>query len=113
MCDEEIIEWKVEAQGVIHDVQSHVNSIKISDQLESDETEIFLNLETKEGERFCVRLNADGFAVVGKGFDNKEDEDLEVEHYETPYSLLSSISKEFTQSFGNSLMDRLKDLEQQ
>lgn len=113
MCDEGIIEWKVEAQGVIHDIKSHVNSIKISDQLVTDETKIFLNLETKEGEKYCVRLNAEGFAVVGKTFDNKDDEDSEVQHFETPYTLLSSISKEFTQSFGNSLIAQLKNLEQE
>lgn len=112
MCEEEIMDWRVEAQGVINDIQGHVNSIKISDQLSSSETEIYLNLETKEGKRFCILLNGDGFSVVGNSYDNKDDEHAEVEHYETPYSLLSSISKEFTQSFGNCLMDKLKDLEQ-
>lgn len=114
MCDEEeIIDWKTEAQGVINDIKAHVDSILISEVLQSDETKIYLNVVTLEHETFCVRLDAEGFIVAGKGQDSQDLETAEEEAqmYETPYSLLSAISKKFTESFGNRLITELSKLE--
>lgn len=117
MSDEEIIDWHKEAEGIIYDIQPHVNILevsKISKNLMPDEAEIFLNLETKEGKRYTVRLSSEGFAIVGNEFDCKAEEDMEdLISYETPYALLQTISKEFTNSFGNSLIAKLSKLQEQ
>uniref|UniRef100_A0A336L688 CSON005418 protein n=1 Tax=Culicoides sonorensis TaxID=179676 RepID=A0A336L688_CULSO len=113
MCDEEeIIEWKTEAQGVINDVKAHVSSIEVSAVLESNERKIYLNVVTLEDEKYCIRLDNEGFIVVGKEFDTTNLEDEESQVFETPYSLLSSISKKFTESFGNRLISELNKLQQ-
>lgn len=113
MCDEEeIIDWKTEAQGVINDVKVHLSSIQVSNVLPSDETKIYLNVVTLENESFCIRLSNEGFIVAGNGIDSQNMEKDESEVYETPYSLLSAISKKFTESFGNRLISELNKLEQ-
>lgn len=113
MCDdEEKSDWRTEAAGVIHDIKVHVKNIHISEQMVSDETQIYLNLVTLEDARFCIRLDNTGFKVAGKDFDNQELEMMEQDTFETPYSLLSSISKKFTESFGNRLISELNKLKQ-
>lgn len=113
MCDEEeIIDWKTEAQGVINDVKAHVRSIEVSDVLKSDATKIYLNLVTLENQSYCIRLDNEGFIVAGQGMDSQDLESAEESQvYETPYSLLSVISKKFTESFGNRLINELGKLE--
>lgn len=113
MSDEEqIIDWQTEAQSVINDVKTHVSSIQISDLLKSDQTKIYLNVVTLESEDYCVRLDREGFIVAGHGKDSQDLEGEETQKYETPYSLLSTISKKFTESFGNRLISELNKLKQ-
>ncbi|XP_063697313.1 uncharacterized protein LOC134828215 [Culicoides brevitarsis] len=110
--DEEIIDWKSEALAVVNDIKDHVSGIELSNVLPSDETKIYLNVTTIEGEIFCIRLNSEGFLISGHGKDSRASEALENQQiYETPYSLLSAISKKFTESFGNRLINELSKLE--
>lgn len=112
MCDaEEILDWAKEAQAVINDVKAHVNSIQVSAVLKSDETKIYLNVVTLENSNFCIRLDSGGFTLAGREKDCQELEGVEADVYETPYSLLSAISKKFTESFGNRLISELSKLE--
>lgn len=113
MCDqEEISDWRTEALGVINDIKAHVSSIQVSDALKSDETKIYLNIVTLESENYCIRLDREGFVVAGRGSDSQDLEAEESQVYETPYSLLSAISKKFTESFGNRLINELSKLKQ-
>lgn len=105
MSDEEVDNWREEAKSVINDIKGHVMNIQISEALENTDQKIYLNLTTLENSQYCIELSSSGFRVVGKSFDNIN---LDGESYfETPYSLLSSISPQFHQSFGNALLIKL------
>ncbi|XP_018333214.1 GSK3-beta interaction protein-like [Agrilus planipennis] len=102
--------WKLEAEAVIGDIKDHVNEIKICDKLASTNQTIFFNIETLEGNKVCVELSSFGFRVVGSNYDATDLSDNQTECFETPYSLLSSISAGFANSFGNSLAEKLNTL---
>ncbi|XP_053979952.1 GSK3-beta interaction protein [Hylaeus anthracinus] len=106
VLDEE--QWKHEAQAVINDVKQHVIDIKVSEKLRSTNQRIYLNLITLEGLKFCIELSAAGFSIVGNQHDDRSNTGNV--HFETPYCLLDSISPEYKNSFGNSLLDKLKKL---
>lgn len=109
VLDEE--QWRLEAQAVINDVKKHVQELKVSEQLISTNRAIYLNLITLEGLRFCVELSASGFAIVGNRHDDTSN--TSNERFETPYSLLDFVSPRYRESFGNSLLDKLKKLQDQ
>ncbi|XP_043252388.1 GSK3-beta interaction protein [Colletes gigas] len=104
VLDEE--QWKHEAQAVIDDVKQHVTDIKVSETLRSTNQLIYLNLTTLEGLKFCIKLSSAGFSVVGNQHDDTSNTGNE--HFETPYSLLDLVSPQYRNSFGNSLLDKLK-----
>lgn len=101
-------QWKLEAQAVISDVKQHVAEIKLSEKLTSTNQFIYLNLTTLEGSKFCVQLSGAGFSVVGNRHDDTSNAGNE--YFETPYSLLDSVSPQYRNSFGNLLFDKLKKL---
>lgn len=101
-------QWRLEAQAVIDDVKNHVQDLRVSERLTSTSQVVYLNLITLEGLRFCVELSAAGFAVVG----NRHDDVSNVgdERFETPYGLLDFVSPQYRNSFGNELLNKLKEL---
>jgi len=111
-CEETFLDedgWKEEARGIIRDVEKYVQEVCVSDVLASDRGTIFLNLTTRENNRYTVELNSQGFKVVGASYDTN---DLAKEViYETPYSLLDSISPAYRQAFGDDLTDQLLKLQ--
>lgn len=109
LLDEE--QWRLEAQAVINDVRKHVQNLKVSERLQSTNQVIYLNLTTLEGLRFCVELSPVGFTIVGNQHDDTSN--VGTERFETPYSLLDFISPQYRNSFGNSLLDKLKQLSEQ
>ena len=106
-------QWRIEAQAIINDVRGHVRELRIA-SIPSSNHAIHLNLTTLEGLEFCVRLSPQGFSIVGNRHectDNTSSEDDDsAEYYETIYGLLNSISPQYRNSFGNSLLDRLQEL---
>lgn len=101
-------QWRLEAQALINDVKSHVKNIRVSENLESSEKIIYLNVTTLEDENFCVELSAAGLSIVGhKHDDTSEKGDV---FFETPYSLLDFISPQYRNSFGNLLLRKLNAL---
>ena len=85
--------WREEAEAVIADISSMVNSITISSILPCDESGIYLNVETKENSSFTIEMSTAGFRVCGNQLDLiEENDDQEKIYYETPYALLDSIS---------------------
>ncbi|XP_020297838.1 GSK3-beta interaction protein [Pseudomyrmex gracilis] len=109
VLDEE--QWRLEAQAVINDVRKHVQDLKVSERLTSTNQIIYLNLTTLEGLRFCVELSAAGFTIVGNRHDDTSNTGNE--RFETPYSLLDFVSPQYRNSFGNTLLDKLKELSSQ
>lgn len=105
LCGEE---WRTEATAIINDVQDHVTEINIADGTINEDQVIHLNLTTKENERYCIELTAQGFRVVGKDYDKTDV--LSAEYFETPYALLDKLSPLYRQAFGNSLASKLLDL---
>uniref|UniRef100_W8AKG9 GSK3-beta interaction protein n=1 Tax=Ceratitis capitata TaxID=7213 RepID=W8AKG9_CERCA len=116
--DDEIINWEEEAIAIIKDVSPHVASIDISRQLPNNESKVYLNVRTIEGQDFSVQVSSIGFRVVGNAFDtidaDKEEinEDEEEMVYETPYALLDKISPRYVESFGNQLCKQLLSVQQ-
>lgn len=109
ILDEE--QWKLEAQAVINDIKNHVNDVKVSDKLCSTNQVIYLNLTTLENLKFCIELSSAGFTIVGNQHDDTSNKGNE--YFETPYSLLEFVSPQYRNSFGNALLDKLKELSQE
>lgn len=101
-------QWKLEAQAIINDVKQHVTDIKISEKLRNNNQFFYLNLTTLEDLKFCIELSSAGFTIVGNEHDKISNR--ESEHFETPYSLLNFVSSRYRDSFGNSLVHKLKQL---
>lgn len=64
--DEEEIDFRKEAQGAIKDISFTVDHIKVSDQLPSSLECVYLNIQTKEKNNYCVQLCIQGFRVSKK-----------------------------------------------
>ncbi|XP_049828939.1 GSK3-beta interaction protein-like [Schistocerca gregaria] len=101
--------WKEEASSVINDIKDHVKDVHVSQKLKSNNKFIYLNLTTEEEENFCIELSGAGFRIVGNTFD--DDSQPRTKIYETPYSLLDEISPKYRESFGTSLVNKLKALQ--
>ena len=117
--------WKNEAAGVIKDISSYVNSVAVAENLPCSNSQIFLNLVTKENKNFTVALNPEGFKIVGFCLDTIDTDGYDdllstfsfidilfrETVYETPYSLLDNISPAYREAFGNHLTDKLLKLQ--
>jgi hypothetical protein len=106
--DERILngeEWTVEALAVIHDVKDHVLEIVIADRSVNNDQLIHMNLTTKEKQRYCIELTAQGFRVVG--YDYNQIDVSSDDYFETPYALLDKLSPLYRQAFGDSLVSKL------
>ena len=55
---------RIEANGVVKEVAYAVKSVQLSEKLENTDEQIFMNLESKECNIYCVRLSIQGFKVV-------------------------------------------------
>lgn len=107
---EELQNWEAEATAVIADVKSHCKYISIS-ELNRNENEIYLNIETYEGSKHSIRMSAEGFQIVGNDFSTITIEVINSAIiYETPYALLSDISAGYINSFGNDLVNKLNQI---
>lgn len=105
-------QWRLEAQAVINDVRKHVQDFRVSERLISTNQLIYLNLTTLEGLQFCVEMSAAGFTIIGNQHDDRSNMG-DNQRFETPYSLLNFVSPQYRSSFGNLLLDKLKELNDQ
>lgn len=108
--------WKEEAEAVIHDVKDQVKDIKISEKLQSTNSCIYLNLTTVEDLKFTVELSPQGFVVVAKDLHDTvqvETPSENLTYFETPYSLLDSVSPGYREAFGKSLASQLRKISQE
>jgi hypothetical protein len=102
-------QWKLEAEGVIQDISSGLKTATVSSILPISDCSIYINIETLEGDTFCIELSTMGFTVVGKEFDTKDIS--ERKYYETPYSILDSLSPLYRANFYQRLSDKLEDVQ--
>lgn len=73
---------------------------------------VYINVKTLEDKEICIYLNSEGFKVVGFSFDccdNEDDQDNET-IYETIYACIQKFSPGYTKSFGDELVNKLKEL---
>lgn len=54
-------EWKHEIKAVISDVKDYVKEISIAEEIPCSNSEIYCNITTFEGEKFCIELTSSGF----------------------------------------------------
>ncbi|XP_059816469.1 GSK3-beta interaction protein isoform X2 [Mobula hypostoma] len=105
----DVKDMRVEAEAVVNDVNFAVNHMAVSKMLPIREDVAFINVETKERNRYCLELTEAGLRVVAHGFD-QVDESLSMQYHETIYSLLESLSPAYRDAFGNALLQRLEAL---
>ena len=102
-----------EVDLLIKDVQFALNTIQLSETLTQSPHEVYLNIETKEAEKFTIQLTPQGFKVVGHQLNenNVEGSAKYPSSFETIYALLEHISPSFVDLFGNALKKKLEDLQ--
>ncbi|XP_029349641.1 GSK3-beta interaction protein [Echeneis naucrates] len=107
----DVKDMRLEAEAVVNDVLFAVTQMHVSQSLNSELDVAYINVETREGNLYCLELTEAGLRVVGYAFD-QVDEDLSDQYYETVYSLLDTLSPGYTEAFGNALLQRLENLKQ-
>ncbi|XP_034015299.1 GSK3-beta interaction protein [Thalassophryne amazonica] len=107
----DVKDMRLEAEAVVNDVLFAVTEMHVSQSLGSALDVAYINVETREGNRYCLELTEAGLRVVGYAFDHV-DEDLSTQYHETVYSLLDSLSPGYREAFGNALLQRLESLKQ-
>ncbi|XP_061553058.1 GSK3-beta interaction protein [Phycodurus eques] len=109
LCD--VKDMRLEADAVVNDVLFAVAQMHVSNNLNNSSDVAYINVETREGNRYCLELTEAGLRVVGYAF-NKVDDDLSTQYHETVYSLLDTLSPGYREAFGNALLQRLESLKQ-
>lgn len=107
----DVKDMRLEAEAVVNDVLFAVAEMHVSQSLTSASDVAYINVETREGNRYCLELTEAGLRVVGYAFD-QVNEDLGTQYHETVYSLLDTLSPGYREAFGNALLQRLERLQQ-
>ncbi|XP_072221227.1 GSK3-beta interaction protein [Leuresthes tenuis] len=107
----DVKDMRLEAEAVVNDVLFAVAEMHVSQSLTSASDVAYINVETREGNRYCLELTEAGLRVVGYAFD-QVNEDLNTPYHETVYSLLDTLSPGYREAFGNALLQRLERLQQ-
>ncbi|XP_075387720.1 GSK3B-interacting protein isoform X2 [Tenrec ecaudatus] len=103
----DVKDMRLEAEAVVSDVLFAVNSMRVSRSLRCADDMAYINVETREGSRYCLELTE----VVGYAFDQVDD-NIQTPYHETVYSLLDTLSPAYREAFGNALLQRLEALKQ-
>ncbi|XP_075700205.1 GSK3B-interacting protein [Rhinoderma darwinii] len=105
----EVKDMRLEAEAVVNDVLFAVSNMFVSKNLSCAVDMAYINVEIKEGTRYCLELTDAGLRVVGFAFDQVDDGGHS-QYHETIYSLLDSLSPAYREAFGNALLRRLEAL---
>lgn len=107
----DVKDMRLEADAVVSDVLFAVTDMYVSLSLGRAPDVAYINVETREADRYCLELTEAGLRVVGYAFD-QVNEDLDTQYHETVYSLLDTLSPGYREAFGNALLQRLERLKQ-
>ncbi|XP_076017734.1 GSK3-beta interaction protein [Genypterus blacodes] len=107
----DVKDMRLEAEAVVSDVMFAVTEMYVSSSLNSASDVAYINVETRERNRYCLELTEAGLRVASYSFDHV-DEDLSSPYHETVYSLLDTLSPGYREAFGNALLQRLERLKQ-
>ncbi|MGH0183028.1 UNVERIFIED_CONTAM: hypothetical protein FKN15_011165 [Acipenser sinensis] len=99
----DVKDMRLEAQAVVNDVLFAVREMYVAHSLQNAVDVAHINVETREGNRYCLELTEAGLRV---------DESMMTQYHETVYSLLDSLSPAYREAFGNALLQRLERLKQ-
>ncbi|MEQ2209013.1 hypothetical protein XENOCAPTIV_022354 [Xenoophorus captivus] len=99
----DVKDMRLEADAVVNDVLFAVVEMHVSQSLTSASDVAYINVETREGNRYCLELTEAGLRV---------NEELNTQYHETVYSLLDTLSPGYREAFGNALLQRLEKLKQ-
>ncbi|XP_014396967.1 PREDICTED: GSK3-beta interaction protein isoform X1 [Myotis brandtii] len=102
-------DMRLEAEAVVNDVLFAVNTMFVSKVLRCADDVAYINVETRERNRYCLELTEAGLKIVGYAFDQVDDH-LQSPYHETVYSLLDTLSPAYREAFGNALLQRLEAL---
>ncbi|XP_036724490.1 GSK3B-interacting protein-like [Balaenoptera musculus] len=102
-------DMRLEAEAVVNDVLFAVNTMFVSKTLRCADDVAYINVETRERNRYCLELTEAGLRVVGYAFDQVDDH-LQTPYHETVYSLLDTLSPAYREAFRNALLQRLEAL---
>ncbi|XFG12167.1 hypothetical protein AB1E19_015791 [Capra hircus] len=105
-------DMRLEAEAVVNDVLFAVNTMFVSKTLRCADDVAYINVETRERNRYCLELTEAGLRVVGYAFDQMDDH-LQTPYHETVYSLLDTLSPAYREAFGNALLQRLEALKRE
>ncbi|XP_032996171.1 GSK3B-interacting protein isoform X1 [Lacerta agilis] len=105
----DVKDMRLEAEAVVNDVLFAVSNMFVSKSLPCAEDVAYINVETRERNRYCLELTEAGLRVVGYAFDQVDDS-VQNPYHETVYSLLDSVSPAYREAFGNALLQRLEAL---
>ncbi|XP_062824516.1 GSK3B-interacting protein isoform X1 [Anolis carolinensis] len=105
----DVKDMRLEAEAVVNDVLFAVGNMFVSKSLPCAEDVAYINVETRERNRYCLELTEAGLRVVGYAFDQVDD-NVQNPYHETVYSLLDSVSPAYREAFGNALLQRLEAL---
>ncbi|XP_077179733.1 GSK3B-interacting protein isoform X2 [Paroedura picta] len=105
----DVKDMRLEAEAVVNDVLFAVANMFVSKTLPCAEDVAYINVETRERNRYCLELTEAGLRVVGYAFDQVDDS-VQNSYHETVYSLLDSVSPAYREAFGNALLQRLEAL---
>ncbi|KAM4664433.1 GSK3B-interacting protein [Discoglossus pictus] len=105
----DVKDMRLEAEAVVNDVLFAVGNMFVSKNLPCAVDVAYINVEIKEGTRYCLELTDAGLRVVGYAYDCVN-EDSPNPYHETIYSLLDSLSPAYREAFGNALLRRLEAL---
>ncbi|XP_063998117.1 GSK3B-interacting protein isoform X1 [Pogoniulus pusillus] len=105
----DVKDMRLEAEAVVNDVLFAVSNMFVSKTLPCAEDVAYINVETRERNRYCLELTEAGLRVVAYNFDQTDDR-LQTPYHETVYSLLDSLSPAYREVFGNALLQRLEAL---
>ncbi|XP_038602062.1 GSK3B-interacting protein [Tachyglossus aculeatus] len=105
----DVKDMRLEAEAVVNDVLFAVSNMFVSKNLPCADDVAYINVETRERNRYCLELTEAGLRVVGYAFDEADDS-IQTPYHETVYSLLDSLSPAYREAFGNALLQRLEAL---
>ncbi|XP_020862980.1 GSK3B-interacting protein [Phascolarctos cinereus] len=107
----DVKDMRLEAEAVVNDVLFAVSNMFVSKSLPCSDDVAYINVETRERNKYCLELSEAGLRVVGYAFDQVDD-NIQTPYHETIYSLLDTLSPAYREAFGNALLRRLEALKQ-
>lgn len=100
--------FQEELKSIIEEIRFGVTEVGMS-TLPTDELASYFNLQTKEGDRMCIKMSRQGFQVVGSDYNLSDVENGQC--FESINALLDSLSPAYRRLFSEALAKKLQALQ--